>query len=141
LGQDLQDEYDSEYLPLREAAFSSAFESLTLHKIRNYIIVVAESLKVLGNSILAEKIFTKKPEAVVIVVLFSRDGKISTRRKSDTNIGCDLIASKLGGGGHSYAAGSLISRKNNEAHDDNGSNVGVQTKDVVQALETMIEWN
>jgi nanoRNase/pAp phosphatase (c-di-AMP/oligoRNAs hydrolase) len=138
LGQDLQDEYDSEYLPLREAAFSSAFGSLTLHKIRNYIIVVVESLKVLGKSILAVKIFTKKPEAV-IVVLFSRDGKISTRRKSDTNIGCDLIASKLGGDGHSYAAGFLISRKNNEAHDDNGSNVGVQTKDVVQALETVIE--
>ena len=138
MGQDLQDEYDREYLPLREAAFSSAFESLTLHKIRNYIIVVAEVSKSAGKEYSGRENIYQKPEAV-IVVLFSRDGKISTRRKSDTNIGCDLIASKLGGGGHSYAAGFLISRKNNEAHDDNWSNVGVQTKDVVQALETVIE--
>lgn len=137
--EDLQDEYDSKYLPLREAAFSSAFESLTSHKIRNYIIAIAESPKVLAKSILAEKIFTEKPEAV-IVVLFSRDGKISIRRKPNTNIRCDLIASKLEGGGHSYAAGAIIRRKNNEAHDDNENNDrGIQTKEVVQALETVIE--
>ena len=93
----------------------------------------------LAKSILAEKIFTEKPEAV-IVVLFSRDGKISIRRKPNTNIRCDLIASKLDGGGHSYAAGAIIRRKNNEAHDDNENNDrGIQTKEVVQALETVIE--
>jgi len=60
--EDLQDEYDSKYLPLREAAFSSAFESLTLHKIRNYIIAVAEAPKVLAKSILAEKYLPKNPK-------------------------------------------------------------------------------
>jgi uncharacterized protein len=113
--EDLQDEYDSKYLPLREAAFYSAFESLTLHKIHNYIIAVAEAPKVLAKSVLAEKIFTEKPEAV-IVVLFSRDGKISIRRKR-TQFRCDLIASKLEGRGHSYAAWAINRRKNNEAHD------------------------
>jgi nanoRNase/pAp phosphatase (c-di-AMP/oligoRNAs hydrolase) len=138
LGQDLQDEYDSEYLPLREGCFLVGFwirhltQDTQLHYRRSGV------SKTAGKEYSGRENIYQKPEAV-IVVLFSRDGKISTRRKSDKNIGCDLIASKLGGGGHSYAAGFLISRKNNEAHDDNGSNVGVQTKDVVQALETVIE--
>lgn len=34
-----------------------------LHKIRNYIIAVAEAPKVLAKSILAEKIFTEEPES------------------------------------------------------------------------------
>jgi nanoRNase/pAp phosphatase (c-di-AMP/oligoRNAs hydrolase) len=45
------------------------------------------------------------------VVLFSPDVKISIRRKPDTNIRCDLIASKLEGGAHSYTAGAIIRRK------------------------------
>jgi hypothetical protein len=40
----------------------------------------------------------------------------------------------LEGCGHSYAAGAIIRRKNNEAHDYNENNDrGIQTKEVVQA--------
>src|ERR671919_3224981 len=70
--EDLQEEYDSKYLPLREEALSSAFESLSLHNIGNYAIAVAESPKLVAKSLLAEKIFIEKPDAVM-VVLFSPD--------------------------------------------------------------------
>jgi nanoRNase/pAp phosphatase (c-di-AMP/oligoRNAs hydrolase) len=45
---------------------------------------------------------------VTLAVLYAEDGKISIRRRSGTNIRCDLIAYKLGGGGHSYAAAGII---------------------------------
>jgi uncharacterized protein len=127
--EDLQEEYDSKYLPLKEEALASALKSLSLHNIGNYIIAVAESPKVIAKSILAEKMFVEKPEAVM-AVLFSPDGKISIRRKSGTNIRCDMIASKLNGGGHSYAAGATITRENS---------IKIQTTDVVQSLQTVIE--
>jgi nanoRNase/pAp phosphatase (c-di-AMP/oligoRNAs hydrolase) len=73
--------------------------------------------------------FVEKPEAVM-VVLFSPDGKISIRRKPGASIRCDVIASKLNGGGHSYAAGATIARKNG---------IDIQTTDVVQSLQTVIE--
>jgi uncharacterized protein len=109
--EDLQEDYDSKYIPLKEDALLSALNSLSLHNIGNYVIAVAESPKVIAKSILAEKIFAENPEAI-IVVLFSPDGKISIRRKPGANIRCDIIASKLNGGGHSYAAGATITRKN-----------------------------
>lgn len=146
--EDLQEEYDSKYLPLREEALSAAFESLSLHNIGNYAIAVAESPKLVAKSLLAEKIFIEKPDAVM-VVLFSPDGKISIRRKPGLNIiRCDIIASKLNGGGHSYAAGAIIRRKNNDVYanddsdngsDNNTNNTPIQTKEVVQALQTVIE--
>ena len=127
--EDLQEEYDNKYLPLKEEALTSALKSLSLHNIGNYIIAIAESPKVIAKSILAEKMFVKKPEAVM-AVLFSPDGKISIRRKPGTNIRCDIIASKLNGGGHSYAAGATITRKNG---------INIQTTDVVQSLQSVIE--
>ena len=78
--EDLQEEYESRYLPLREEALSSAFKSLSFHNIGNYLIAVSESPKLLAKSILAEKIFIERPDAV-IAVLFSPDGKISIRRR------------------------------------------------------------
>jgi nanoRNase/pAp phosphatase (c-di-AMP/oligoRNAs hydrolase) len=47
-----------------------------------------------------------------MAVLFPPDGKISIRGKPGANIRCDVIASKLNGVGHSYAAGATITRKN-----------------------------
>jgi nanoRNase/pAp phosphatase (c-di-AMP/oligoRNAs hydrolase) len=41
-----------------------------------------------------------------------------------------MIASKLNGGGHSYAAGASITGKNS---------INIQTTDVVQSLQTVIE--
>jgi uncharacterized protein len=135
--EDLQEEYDSKYLPLKEDALLSALNSLSLHNIGNYVIAVAESPKVIAKSILAEKIFAENPEAI-IVVLFSPDGKISIRRKPGANIRCDVIASKLNGGGHSYAAGATITRKNSNFSDYNNNN-NIHTKEVVQALQMVIE--
>ena len=134
--EDLQEEYDSKYLPLKEDALLSALNSLSLHNIGNYVIAVAESPKVIAKSILAEKIFAENPEAI-IVVLFSPDGKISIRRKPAADIRCDVIASKLNGGGHSYAAGATITRKNSNFYDYNNNNI--HTKEVVQALQMVIE--
>jgi uncharacterized protein len=134
--EDLQEEYDSKYIPLKEDALLSALNSLSLHNIGDYVIAVAESPKVIAKSILAEKIFAENPEAI-IVVLFSPDGKISIRRKSGANIRCDVIASKLNGGGHSYAAGATITRKNSNFSDYNNNNI--HTKEVVQALQMVIE--
>ena len=114
--EDLQEEYESKYLPLREEALSSAFKSLSFHKMSNYVIAVAESPKLLAKSILAEKIFVERPDAL-IAVLFYSDGKISIRRRPGVNtIRCDIIASKLDGGGHSYAAGAIIRKRNNDGH-------------------------
>jgi oligoribonuclease NrnB/cAMP/cGMP phosphodiesterase (DHH superfamily) len=134
--EDLQEEYDSKYLPLKEDALLSALKSLSLHNIGNYVIAVAESPKVIAKSILAEKIFAERPEAI-IVVLFSPDGKISIRRKPGANIRCDIIASKLNGGGHSYAAGATITRKNSNFSGYNNNNI--YTNEVVQSLQTVIE--
>jgi oligoribonuclease NrnB/cAMP/cGMP phosphodiesterase (DHH superfamily) len=134
--EDLQEEYDSKYLPLKEDALLSALNSLSLHNIGNYVIAVAESPKVIAKSILAEKIFAENPKAI-IVVLFSPDGKISIRRKPGANIRCDVIASKLNGGGHSYAAGATITRKNGNFSGYNNNNI--HTKEVVQALQMVIE--
>jgi uncharacterized protein len=133
--EDLQEEYDNKYLPLKEDALLLALNSLSLHNIGNYVIAVAESPKVISKSILAEKIFAENPEAI-IVVLFSPDGKISIRRKPGANIRCDIIASKLNGGGHSYAAGATITRKNSNFSGYNNNNI--HTKEVVQSLQTVI---
>jgi uncharacterized protein len=146
--EDLQEEYESRYLPLREEALSSAFKSLSFHNIGNYLIAVAESPKLLAKSILAEKIFIERPDAV-IAVLFSPDGKISIRRRPGVNtIRCEMIASKLDGGGHSYAAGAIIRKRNNDGYvnddgyseyDNDINSTPIQSRDVVQALESAIE--
>jgi nanoRNase/pAp phosphatase (c-di-AMP/oligoRNAs hydrolase) len=133
--------------PLKEEALSSAFKSLSFHNIGNYVIAVAESLKLLAKSILAEKIFIQRTDAL-IAVLFSPG--VSIRRRPGVNtIRCDMIASKLDGGGHSYAAGAIIRKRNNDGHvnDDDGyseydnevNSTPIQTEDVVQALESAFE--
>src|SRR5918992_6113204 len=104
--------------------------------------------KLLAKSILAEKIFIERPDAI-IAVLFSPDGKISIRRRPGVNtIRCDIIASKLVGGGHSHAAGAIIRKRNNDGHiNDDGygeydneiNSTPIQTKDVVQAFESAFE--
>jgi oligoribonuclease NrnB/cAMP/cGMP phosphodiesterase (DHH superfamily) len=134
--EDLQEEYDSKYLPLKEDALLSALNSLSLHNIGNYVIAIAESPKVIAKSILTEKIFAEKPEAI-IVVLFSPDGKISIRRKPGTNIRCDIIASQLNGGGHSYAAGATITRKNRNFSGYNNNNM-YTNEEIAQSLQTVI---
>ena len=59
-----------------------------------------------------------------------------------------MIASKLDGGGHSYAAGANVRKRNNDGHinddgygeyDNDNNSTLIQTKDVVQALESAIE--
>ncbi|MDQ3838076.1 MAG: DHHA1 domain-containing protein [Thermoproteota archaeon] len=141
---DLQEEYDKKYLPLKEEALLSAFKSLSLHNIGNYVIAVAQSQRLLAKSVLAERIFTEKPDAV-IVVLFSPDGKISIRRRpgEEDTIRCDLIASKLNGGGHGYAAGAIITKRNYNDGDYSNHDFGInssplQKQDVVQALQSVL---
>ncbi len=62
-------------------------------------------------------------------------------------IRCDMIASKLDGGGHSYAAGAILRKKDNDGHvkdDGNGeydndiNSTPIQTEDVVQALDSAL---
>ena len=59
-----------------------------------------------------------------------------------------MIASKLYGGGHSYAAGAIIRKRNNDSHvnddgygeyDNDNNSTPIQTKDVVHALESAFE--
>jgi nanoRNase/pAp phosphatase (c-di-AMP/oligoRNAs hydrolase) len=55
------------------------------------------------------------PPDVTVVVLYSQDGKVSIRRRAGTDIRCDLIAYRLNGGGHSYAAAGVIKSNEEEA--------------------------
>jgi oligoribonuclease NrnB/cAMP/cGMP phosphodiesterase (DHH superfamily) len=105
--EDLQQEYETRYIPLREAAMSSAMKSLSIHEISGLTIAVTESPRILSKSLLSEKIFEEKPN-VIIAVLYSPDGRVSIRRKANTDIKCDKIAHRLNGGGHTYAAAGII---------------------------------
>jgi uncharacterized protein len=105
--EELQQDYEEKYLPLKESAMSSAMKSLTTYDINGLIVVVTESPRILSKALLAERIFQERPD-VTLAVLYSPEGKISIRRKAGTDIKCDWIASKLNGGGHSYAAAGVI---------------------------------
>jgi oligoribonuclease NrnB/cAMP/cGMP phosphodiesterase (DHH superfamily) len=105
--EDLQQEYENLYIPLKEAAMSSAMKSLSIHEISGLIVAITESPRILSKSLLSEKIFEEKPN-VIIAVLYSPDGRVSIRRKANTDIKCDKIAHRLNGGGHSYAAAGII---------------------------------
>jgi uncharacterized protein len=104
---DLQQEYENLYIPLKEAAMSSAMKSLSIHEISGLIVAITESPRILPKSLLSEKIFEEKPN-VIIAVLYSPDGRVSIRRRANTDIKCDKIAHRLNGGGHSYAAAGVI---------------------------------
>jgi oligoribonuclease NrnB/cAMP/cGMP phosphodiesterase (DHH superfamily) len=111
--EELQQEYEEKYLPLKESAMSSALKSLSIHHIHGLIVAITESPRILSKSLLGEKIFQESPD-VALVVLYSQDGKVSIRRRAGTDIRCDLIAYRLNGGGHSYAAAGII-KSNGEA--------------------------
>jgi len=46
--------------------------------------------------------------AFLVTPFYSPHGKVSVRRKVGTDIKCDMIARKLNGRGHSYAAAGII---------------------------------
>lgn len=144
----LQEEYEKDYLPLKKTAIDYALNSLATCNISNHKIAITESPKIIPKSILAEIIFEKVKD-VDLAVLFAPDGKISLRRRQGTSIRCDIIAIKLNGGGHSYAAAGVIS-KSKESRKGNADDVidesnekdkqnGITREDVVNALTAVLE--
>lgn len=103
----LQEEYESKYLPLKDLAIKEALDSIMVTFIHKYKVGVLKSPKILSKGLLSEIVY-KSYDDLDIVFLFSPDGKVSVRRKSGSEIRCDLIAQKLNGGGHSYAAAGII---------------------------------
>src|SRR6185437_8179800 len=95
--EELQQDYEEKYLALKESAMSYAMKSLATYDINGLIVAVTES----------QRIFQERPD-VTLAVLYSPEGKVSIRRKVGTDIKCDWIASRLNGGGHSYAAAGVI---------------------------------
>jgi uncharacterized protein len=125
---DLQEDFEHLYLPIRESAISSAIKSLTICDIHNHKVAITESPRIISKSILSEKIFLEKPE-VSLVILFAPDGKVSIRRKPGSDIKCDVIGRRLDGGGHSYAAAGII-KNNNES---------LKIGQVSQAIEAILK--
>ena len=127
--EELQQDYEEKYLPLKESAMSSAMKSLTTYDINGLIVVVTESPRILSKALLAERIFQERPD-VTLAVLYSPEGKISIRRKAGTDIKCDWIASRLNGGGHSYAAAGVIQ--------SNGEATALTAPRVIQELQNAL---
>ena len=125
---DLQEDFEHLYLPIRESTISAAMKSLTIRDIYNIKVAITESPRIISKSILSEKIFLEKPE-VSLVILFAPDGKVSIRRKPGSDIKCDVIGRRLDGGGHSYAAAGII--KN--------SNESLKIGQVSQAIEAILK--
>lgn len=128
--EELQQDYEEKYLPLKESAMSSAIKSLTTYYINGLIVAVAEFQRILSKSLLAERIFQEKPN-VTLTVLYSPDGKVSIRRKIGTDIKCDWIARRLNGGGHNYAAAGVIQ--------SNGERTPLTAPRVVQELQNALQ--
>lgn len=105
--EELQEDYEHRYLPLKESAISSVMKSLSISIINGFVVGIAESPRILSKSLASEKIFEENPD-VTLVVFYSPHGKVSVRRKVGTDIKCDMIAHRLNGGGHSYAAAGVI---------------------------------
>ena len=131
---ELQEEYESKYLPLKELGIKEALKSVMVTNINNYKIGLVESPKILSKGILSEIVY-KLYDDLDIVFLFSPDGKISIRRKAGTEIRCDLIAQKLNGGGHSYAAAGII---NPSLGPENEVTKKVDIQDVLKAVLTVL---
>lgn len=131
---ELQNVYESHYLPLKETAMIKALNSLVVQTIHNHRVAIAESPQVLSKGIIAEKIFESQKDAD-LAILFAPDGKLSIRRAPDSSLRCDLIARKLNGGGHSYAAGGIIKTKNN----DEVEAKKIEMKDVIEELQTALK--
>ena len=115
--EELQQEYETQYLPLKESAMSSAMKSLSMYEINGLGVAIAESPRILSKSLLSEKIFQESP-ATKLIILYSPDGRVSVRRRpTELGIRCDRIARTLSGGlggGHSYAAAGIIKSNNGE---------------------------
>jgi oligoribonuclease NrnB/cAMP/cGMP phosphodiesterase (DHH superfamily) len=126
---ELQEVYESQYLPLKESAIRTAMDSLVVQYIRAYRVAVVESPQILPRNILAERIFGLHKD-VDLAVMFAPDGKLSIRRKPGSDIRCDFIAQKLNGGGHSYAAGGVLKPLLHEEE-----NKSIKTKDVIEELQ------
>lgn len=131
---ELQEVYESHYLPLKETALIEAMGSLVFQTIHKYMVAIAESPQILSKGLIAEKIFESQKEAD-LAILFAPDGKLSIRRAPGSGLRCDLIAQKLNGGGHSYAAGGIIKGKSNEE----GEAKKIEMKDVIEALQKALE--
>ena len=125
---DLQEDFEHLYLPIRESTISAAMKSLTIRDIYNHKVAITESPRIISKSILSEKIFLEKPE-VSLVILFAPDGKVSIRRKPGSDIKCDVIGRRLDGGGHSYAAAGIIK----------SSNESLKIGQVSQAIEAILK--
>jgi len=133
--EELQQEYEEKYLPLKESAMSSAMKSLSIHHIQGSIVAITESPRILSKSLLCERIFQESPD-VTLAVLYSPDGKVSIRRRDGTDIRCDLIAYRLNGGGHSYAAAGVI--KSNEEEEEATTTTILTLPRVVQELQNAL---
>ncbi len=131
---ELQEVYESYYLPLKETAMIKAMDSLVVQTIHNYRVAIAESPQIPSKGIIAEKIFELQKEAD-LAILFAPDGKLSIRRAPESGLRCDLIAQKLNGGGHSYAAGGIIKTKTN----DEGEAKKIGMKDVIEELQKALK--
>ena len=131
---ELQEVYERHYLPLKETAMTKAMDSLVVQNIHNYRVAVAESPQILSKGIIAEKIFGLQKEAD-LAILFAPDGKLSIRRAPGSSLRCDLIAQKLNGGGHSYAAGGIIKGKKNDGEEPKK----MEMKDVIEELQKALK--
>jgi uncharacterized protein len=132
---ELQEEYENKYLPLKELAIKEALESIMVTNINKYKIGLIESPKILSKGILSEIVY-KLYEDLDIVFLFSPDGKISIRRKAGSEIRCDIIAQRLNGGGHSYAAAGTITPSGGP---EDSVTKKVDIQDVLKALQTVLD--
>jgi oligoribonuclease NrnB/cAMP/cGMP phosphodiesterase (DHH superfamily) len=131
---DLQQVYESDYIPIKESLMQKALQSFTIQNIRNYKIAIVESPKILSKSIIAERIFELQKD-IDLAIMFAPDGKLSIRRKPESNIKCDVIAQKLHGGGHSYAAAGVIKPR----IDDDGENTKkIDIDDVIEELQKIL---
>ncbi len=131
--EELQQEYEEKYLPLKESAMSSAMKSLSIHHIHGLVVAITESPRMLSKGLLTERIFQERPN-VTLVVLYAQDGKVSIRRRAGTDIRCDLIAYRLNGGGHSYAAAGVIKSSGEAA-----TTTIVTATQVVQELQNALK--
>jgi oligoribonuclease NrnB/cAMP/cGMP phosphodiesterase (DHH superfamily) len=126
---ELQEVYESKYLPLKESSMEKAMGSLVIQNMHRYKVAIVESPQVLPKSVVAERIFESQKD-VDLAILFAPDGKLSIRRTPNSDIKCDLIALRLNGGGHSYAAGGII-----KPLIDEGENTKVVIDDVIEVLQ------
>ncbi|MGN6348375.1 MAG: hypothetical protein ACTHLL_01300 [Candidatus Nitrosocosmicus sp.] len=129
---DLQQIYEVDYLPRKESLIQKALDSYVIQNFNHYKVLIVDSPQILSKSILAEKIFELQKD-IDLIILFASDGKLSIRRKPGSEIKCNVIAEKLNGGGHSYAAAGLIDSK---IYDKEGNKVNKE--DVIKELHRVL---